>query len=183
MHNLVLKTRRLTLRPTTSEDVELIWPYVSDPNIPKYMSWNPHNDKSETKAFLNRDIKYSNITYTLFNPSIADFVLNEYSNNPKLLLNIYKALYTTSSLERLIDLNQNGLIRKDIFDDITSSLFYDAFTQKKSYDYLIVVSFMLRDDNSKKNIIIFHQFFSKNRQSISLNNMLKAKIVNEIRYK
>jgi RimJ/RimL family protein N-acetyltransferase len=53
-NNFILKTDRLLLRPISVDDVDLIWPYVSDPEIPKYMSWDAHKDKSETKQFLQR---------------------------------------------------------------------------------------------------------------------------------
>jgi RimJ/RimL family protein N-acetyltransferase len=49
-----LKTDRLHLRPIGPEDTDLIWPYVSDPVLSKFMSWAPHTDKSETRNFLER---------------------------------------------------------------------------------------------------------------------------------
>lgn len=52
----LLKTNRLLLRPIIPADVEHLWPYVSDPDISRYMSWNPHKDKNETKAFVGRII-------------------------------------------------------------------------------------------------------------------------------
>ncbi len=56
MDKYLLETTRLILRPIVFEDVEYVWPYVSDLDISKYMSWNPHKDKSETKTFLERII-------------------------------------------------------------------------------------------------------------------------------
>ena len=51
---LIIKTDRLLIRPIMVSDVENIWPYVSDPKIPKYMSWDAHTDKRDTKRFLER---------------------------------------------------------------------------------------------------------------------------------
>lgn len=48
----VLRTARLTLRPPTIADAEAFWPYVSDPALPYFMTWEAHRDISETVAFL-----------------------------------------------------------------------------------------------------------------------------------
>lgn len=49
---LVLSTKRLTLRPYTLDDVDVLWPHVSDPRLPVQMSWSSHTSKDETRAFL-----------------------------------------------------------------------------------------------------------------------------------
>jgi [ribosomal protein S5]-alanine N-acetyltransferase len=49
-----IKTERLLLRPLKVDDLETIWPYVSNPEIPKFMSWDAHKDKAETQKFLER---------------------------------------------------------------------------------------------------------------------------------
>jgi len=55
------------------------------------------------KYFLNRT--YNKIKgifeYTLFNPSIADFILNRYSDDIKKLLNVYLSLQNVASLKEL----------------------------------------------------------------------------------
>lgn len=53
-NDLIIKSDRLLLRPINTNDVENVWPHVSDPKIGKYMSWNHHEDKSETEEFLDR---------------------------------------------------------------------------------------------------------------------------------
>jgi ribosomal-protein-alanine N-acetyltransferase len=47
-----LDTERLTLRLPTVADAEAFWPYVSDPELPYYMTWEAHRDIDETRAFL-----------------------------------------------------------------------------------------------------------------------------------
>jgi [ribosomal protein S5]-alanine N-acetyltransferase len=49
---VVLTTPRLKLRPLRDSDVEDLWPYVSDPQFPKMMSWAAHTDKEQTRAFI-----------------------------------------------------------------------------------------------------------------------------------
>ncbi len=51
---LELETPRLMLRPYTERDVDDIWPYVSDPEFPKAMSWAAHTDRSETVAWVEQ---------------------------------------------------------------------------------------------------------------------------------
>ena len=48
-----LTTERLLLRPLQKGDAEMLWPYVSDPEISKDMSWLPHQDIFETQAFID----------------------------------------------------------------------------------------------------------------------------------
>ena len=47
-----LETQRLRLRPLAVSDADALWPIVSDPAFPKFMSWAAHADKAETVAFL-----------------------------------------------------------------------------------------------------------------------------------
>jgi ribosomal-protein-alanine N-acetyltransferase len=52
--DLVLVTDRLRLRPLREADVEDLWAYVSDPALPRLMSWHAHTERSETLAFIRR---------------------------------------------------------------------------------------------------------------------------------
>ncbi len=49
---LVIETVRLRMRPLAEGDVEALWPYVSDPELPRMMSWAAHRDPAETRAFV-----------------------------------------------------------------------------------------------------------------------------------
>lgn len=49
---LEINTPRLLLRPVEGTDAEALWPFVSDPNLPRLMDWDPHRHISETKSFL-----------------------------------------------------------------------------------------------------------------------------------
>ena len=53
-----LKTRRLLLRKFTMDDAEAMFNnWANDPEVTKYMTWNPHKDVKETKAILSHWIK------------------------------------------------------------------------------------------------------------------------------
>lgn len=54
---LVIETSRLRLRPFAQGDVEALWPHVSDPELPRQMSWNAHADREETRAFIESSTK------------------------------------------------------------------------------------------------------------------------------
>lgn len=56
---LEIETPRLMLRPWTSSeaDVNAMWPYASDPEFPKQMSWAAHTEKDTTRAFLESNEK------------------------------------------------------------------------------------------------------------------------------
>jgi RimJ/RimL family protein N-acetyltransferase len=49
---LTIRTPRLVLRPPAATDVEGLWPYVSDPELPRMMSWSAHKVKDETVGWL-----------------------------------------------------------------------------------------------------------------------------------
>lgn len=50
---LVIETARLRLRPWTVDDVEAIWPVVSDPEFPRYMTWEAHRERAQTREWLD----------------------------------------------------------------------------------------------------------------------------------
>jgi ribosomal-protein-alanine N-acetyltransferase len=50
--DLVLVTQRLRLRPLQDADVDDLWPFVSDPELPRLMSWAAHTERSQTLAFI-----------------------------------------------------------------------------------------------------------------------------------
>ncbi|MBL8203419.1 MAG: GNAT family N-acetyltransferase [Blastocatellia bacterium] len=54
--SLVLMIDDLKLRPLELNDLDLIWPDISDPEISKYMAWEAHTDKAQTLAFLQGEI-------------------------------------------------------------------------------------------------------------------------------
>jgi ribosomal-protein-alanine N-acetyltransferase len=49
---LVLDTERVRLRPFTRDDIDALWPVVSDPDFPKMMSWAAHGDREVTAGFI-----------------------------------------------------------------------------------------------------------------------------------
>ena len=50
--DLVLVTPRLRLRPFEDRDVDDLWPLVSDPELPRMMSWMAHTERSQTAGFI-----------------------------------------------------------------------------------------------------------------------------------
>lgn len=52
--DLVLETARLRLRPLVESDVDDLWPYVSDPELSRMLSWTAHTDRSQTLAFIRQ---------------------------------------------------------------------------------------------------------------------------------
>lgn len=50
--DLVLVTARLRLRPFRDSDVDDLWPFVSDPELPRRMSWAAHTERGQTLAFI-----------------------------------------------------------------------------------------------------------------------------------
>ena len=55
---LTLETKRLKLRPFSMDDAEaMFYGWASDPEVTKYLTWNPHPNIEVTKMILNQWIE------------------------------------------------------------------------------------------------------------------------------
>jgi len=48
----VLETDRLVLRPLRRQDAKDIFSYASDPEVARYVLWDPHQSVSETRSYI-----------------------------------------------------------------------------------------------------------------------------------
>jgi RimJ/RimL family protein N-acetyltransferase len=55
--DLVLRTPRLLLRPITEADVDALWPHVSNPELPRMVTWAAHTDRSETVELVRLKVE------------------------------------------------------------------------------------------------------------------------------
>jgi RimJ/RimL family protein N-acetyltransferase len=53
----ILETERLLLRKITRDDAPDVFEYASDPEVPTYMSWEPHQSIQETYDYLERAMR------------------------------------------------------------------------------------------------------------------------------
>jgi len=102
--------------------------------------------KLATRSLLNRNqIEENKYEYVLFNPSIADFVLNSYSNEIDLMCNILKSLDSEVSIDYLRTSLRSGKINKSYESTILRNLF-DYFLERKleeqDWDFLIALSYI-----------------------------------------
>ena len=51
-----IRTERLTLRPLQLSDVDDLWPHTSDPELPRFMTWEHHKHRDETAQFVARTV-------------------------------------------------------------------------------------------------------------------------------
>ncbi|MCH9809548.1 MAG: GNAT family N-acetyltransferase [Alphaproteobacteria bacterium] len=49
----VLATARLRLRPPERNDVDALWPHLSNPAIPELLAWDPHPNRDSTMAMID----------------------------------------------------------------------------------------------------------------------------------
>lgn len=70
MPDYTLKTEKLLLKPLAKEDANMLWPFVSNSNISRDMSWQAHKNLSETQTFIDETLKSMeegrNITWCIF---------------------------------------------------------------------------------------------------------------------
>ncbi|MDD2790349.1 MAG: restriction endonuclease [Sulfurimonas sp.] len=110
--------------------------------------------KEVVKYFLNRNTTYhKKIEYSLFNPSIADFVLNKYKNNSVKLKHMYLVLASAKSLKELRSLNFLNRIDKSTYEEIILFLYQKLDVETENIDYTIMLLYMEKFINIKRDDI------------------------------
>ncbi len=111
------------------------------------------------KYFLNRNQTYNKkIEYSLFNPSIADFILNRYKNDTKKLISIFSSLRTIESLKEFRFKKSD----KIIYETVILCLYENLDISTENVDYSLMLIYLVefvnirRDDISteKRNMLI-----------------------------
>jgi adenylate kinase family enzyme len=73
-------------------------------------------------SVLNRRVETGNVTLTLFNPSIADYVLRTTSNSVQKLTGVMSALLDISSLDNFKKLRVNGIVEPSVYSEVIRRL-------------------------------------------------------------
>ena len=107
-----------------------------------------------TRSFLNRTQSAGGFAYSLFNPSIADYILAEYINRIDDLILIFQSLESIRSLESIVSYEREGMSSSSYLLKLKTAIFDDALARGKSYDYLIVIAYFLKESSSKKDKIV-----------------------------
>lgn len=120
--------------------------------------------KVAVRSFLNRNINSKNweVSYTLFNPSISDFVISEYINDQNELIKIYKNLGTYASIKNLYSIYKAWLdklekklyVEKWIYHAILNSII-DNFDDNIDLDYLYYILKLSSEENIQEEKIIY----------------------------
>lgn len=98
-------------------------------------------------SFLNRSWNVMDSTiYTLFNPSISDYIYRVYKDEMTLLIHFGFCLRTEASLGVLSSLRQNALIKESTYFKVIKELFNEA-KEKVIDTYLVQLAFLLFTDH------------------------------------
>lgn len=102
--------------------------------------------KLAIKSLLNRSHSWSSdFAYSLFNPSIGDFIIKTYIDDLDLIISVLKSLGTISSLNFLNSLKLHKKIETDAIHEIQLVLFnyfFDIKIKNRDWDYLIMLSYL-----------------------------------------
>jgi adenylate kinase family enzyme len=97
------------------------------------------------KYFLNRNQTYNKkIEYSLFNPSIADFVLNRYKNDTQKLIDIFSSLKTIESLKEFRFKKNN----KTIYETVILYLYEKLDINTENIDYSLMLTYLVEFINT-----------------------------------
>jgi len=169
---------------TISED-ELRKSYINFKNDFK-IYFTDHTDSSfnsvrklAIRSLLNRSQSWNNnYIYSLFNPSIGDFILNSYLDDIDLVISILKSLGTNSSLKFLESLQFNNKFSTEAIQQVQLELFnymYETKIVNREWDYLILLSYLdFVNPKTIKKIKLFLKVITKEKESTgnSLNELL-----------
>ncbi len=107
-----------------------------------------------TKSFLNRNEQNGVISYSLFNPSIADYILNEYITDSAKLINVYKSISSVKSLRHLVSLQIDFVKQIQTINTILEAVFTCSSECEENYDYLLYLADIFHEDEEKHPQII-----------------------------
>jgi len=93
------------------------------------------------RSFLDKNIYNEHITYSLFNPSIADFIISEHLDDDKKIENIFKSLRTEKSLETLFSMKQRNILNKKTIEKILSEILKSDDLLESPSDYLLDLAY------------------------------------------
>ena len=108
-----------------------------------------------TKSFLQRNKTKQSVYFTLFNPSISDFILIEYCDDIGRISNVFKSLSTLQSLGQLVSLRNNDYLNEGNFYEILDFIFNGSIEDLNDYDYQIYLLDIITRNESKKEKIIY----------------------------
>ena len=125
------------------------------------------------KYFLNRNQTYNKkIEYSLFNPSIADFILNRYKNDTKKLINIFSSLRTIESLKEFRFKKSD----KIIYETVILYLYENLDISTENVDYILMLIYLVefvnirRDDiNTEKRNMFIQSIISDSKDFTLIN--------------
>jgi len=130
--------------------------------------------KTVVRYFLNRNKTYNKtIEYSLFNPSIADFVINRYRYDESRLSKYFISLKSLDSLNVLKDLYKNNNFLKETYKKIILNLYgsveYKSIALNNDVDFLI----SLFDSMQNK---MFDRDYSQDDMAIFVEKIIKQNI-------
>ncbi|UXC28775.1 restriction endonuclease [Aliarcobacter butzleri] len=134
-----IKLAELTNNSHISKEFDSIIEEVVKYFLNKYLKF--YIDGREYIPFIhNKDEAIQIIEYNLFNPSIADYILNKYKNNQKVLIDIFKSLQTFKALETMFSLYSRNYMQHELYKEILVSIDYNENT---NIDFLVKLIHMI----------------------------------------
>ena len=107
-----------------------------------------------TKAFLNRNRQDSKTYYSLFNPSLADYIINEFGSDSQKMINIFSVLRTHEAIQNLDSLVKESILDTILYDTIRNNWFNSAIASHKSSAWNRVIVAEHLEDSTKNDKII-----------------------------
>jgi hypothetical protein len=119
--------------------------------------------KMAVKSFLKRVVSSGVVTYKLFNPSIADFIIGEYCNDLAKLSGVYRSILTLDSIYHLESMKKDNVISEYFYKELKNISCQESFSENVGFDYKIInfkymVSFGLKDNR----VLVFIDSFISN---------------------
>ena len=140
---------------------ELIYlsPHIGNSNI-ELLS----NLKIVVGSLLNRSLtRNEGVVYDLFNPSVGDFVINQYSNKRSVIKELFYSLNTIESLKNLMSFSRNNVLNEEIVKEVVNFLVakkIETTYDNATLDYKVILSdiALKKQFKNSENLIAIENF-------------------------
>jgi len=96
-----------------------------------------------TRFFLTRNLISKKFVFKLYNPSISDYILNEFSDSSGMVFDVFRSLSTIKSIQQFESLKKEKIFSFPVNDNFI--LLQSAINYCKPFEYKIYFSYQCKD--------------------------------------
>ena len=107
-----------------------------------------------TGSFINRELKGNSAHYSLFNPSIADFILAEYGDDDNKVEAVFSSLRSGNAANSLVAMLESHALAVEDPKALLRNLVSQGLRENLDPEYLLVLVWELRKEHDAANLAV-----------------------------